>query len=231
MPARAAKPSPPAPPRLPPALEPASLPAGAALDDGRWTAVELEGASLAGIEARSLDFEEARLVACDLGAARLSRLGLLDCELVRCNLANLVARDSSMTRVVCADSRLTGFQWPEGDARDVLLRDCRADLASFRFATLQRTTFAGCVLRDADFQGARLESVCFLDCDLSGASFAGARFERSELRGCRLDGLRGVEGLAGAALEWPAIVELAGTFAAALGVRVIDDAEAPTGAP
>ena len=133
--------------------------------------------------------------------------------------------------VRCADSRLTGFQWPEGDARDVLLRDCRADLASFRFATLQRTTLAGCVLRDADFQGARLESVCFLDCDLSGASFAGARFERSELRGCRLDGLRGVEGLAGAALEWPAIVELAGTFAAALGVRVIDDAEAPTGAP
>ena len=230
MPSRAAAPRPPSPPRLPPALERASLPAGAARDETRWTAVELEGASLAGVEARSLEFEETRLVGCDLSGARLSRFGLLDCELVRCNLANVVARDASMARVACSDSRLTGFQWPEGGVRDLLLRDCRADLASFRFATLQRATFAGCVLRDADFQGARLESVRFLDCDLTGASFADARFERSELRGCRLEGLRGVEGLGGAALEWSEIIELAGTFAAALGVRLIDDEAQPDGA-
>ena len=60
-------------------------------------------------------------------------------------------------------------------------------------------------------------------CDLAGATFTGAAFADSELRRCTLEDLHGVEGLRGAALEWPAIVGLAGTLAGALGLRVLDD--------
>jgi len=67
--------------------------------------------------------------------------------------------------------------------------------------------------------------VLFEDCDFGGASFAGARFDGCELRRCRLDGITGVEGLRGAALEWAEIVGLAGTFASALGLRVLDGEE------
>jgi uncharacterized protein YjbI with pentapeptide repeats len=221
-------PRPPALPRLPAALEPAELSVADVAVGGKWSGVVVEDASLAGCEARDVDFDEARLVGCDLSGAALTRFGALDCELVRCNLANVLARDSSLVRTSCADSRLTGLQWPEGVLQDVVFRDCRIDLASFRFARIQRVAFEDCVLRDADFTGARFESVRFSACDLSAATFSGAAFERSEVRGCRLEGLRGVEGLAGAALEWTAILELAGGMAAALGIRVI---EAPDDAP
>lgn len=214
---------PPAPPRLPPELERATV-AAADLEDGtRWTAVAVAHADLAGIEVRSLDLDEVRLSDCDLGAARLTRFGLLDCELVRCDLANVLGRDSSAVRAVLAESRMTGFAWPEGSLQDVVFRGCRLDLASLRFARLERVTFEDCILREADFQGARMSSVRFHDCDLTGASFHEARFERSELRRCRLEDLRGADGLRGLAMEWSDVVTLAGAFAAALGVRLLED--------
>jgi hypothetical protein len=53
-----------------------------------------------------------------------------------------------------------------------------------------------------------------------------ARRQRVELHGCRLDGLRSIVDLRGAAMPWPDVVAGAGTFAAALGIAIVDD-EAP----
>ncbi len=43
------------------------------------------------------------------------------------------------------------------------------------------------------------------------------------MSGCTLDGLRGVDRLRGVAMPWNDIVGAAGTFAAELGVRLLDD--------
>jgi len=51
------------------------------------------------------------------------------------------------------------------------------------------------------------------------------RIDRCELRGCTLDGLAGLERLRGAAMPWPDIVGHAGLFAAALGIRALDEDE------
>jgi uncharacterized protein YjbI with pentapeptide repeats len=82
--------------------------------------------------------------------------------------------------------------------------------------------FEDCLLTEADFQDAHLRFVRFVDCDLTGADLSGARFDRCELRGCTLDGIRGAERLRGGAMPWDDIVATAGTFAAALGVSVLD---------
>ena len=79
------------------------------------------------------------------------------------------------------------------------------------------------MLREADFAEARCESVRFEACDLSAASFERATLRRTELRGCTLEAVQGVEGLRGAAMEWADVVALAPTFAAALGIRVLGD--------
>ena len=148
---------------------------------------------------------------------------MLDCELVGCDLANVVARGAAMRRVELRTARLTGLAWTEGELQDVAFRDCRADLASFADTRLLRVVFEGCVLREADLQGASLQSVRFQDCDLSGADLTGAHMTRCELRGCVLDGLKGVASLRGAAMPWPDVVGAAGTLAAALGIAVIED--------
>jgi hypothetical protein len=46
-----------------------------------------------------------------------------------------------------------------------------------------------------------------------------------ELRACTLDDLRGAEALRGTAMRWEDIVAAAGTFADALGIRVLDPAD------
>ena len=80
------------------------------------------------------------------------------------------------------------------------------------------------MLREADFPDARGRSVRFERCDLTGASFAGARVRRRpSCAAARSTASPASTGLRGAALEWPAIVGLAGTLAGALGLRVLDD--------
>jgi uncharacterized protein YjbI with pentapeptide repeats len=164
-----------------------------------------------------------RMDGADLSASRRPGLELADVELIACNLANLDARGGAMRRVLATRCRLTGLLWTEGSLRDVVLRECRIDLASFAATTIEQTVFEGCLLMQADFQEARLRAVRFVDCDLSGADLAGARFERCELRGCTLDGIRAAEQLRGVAMPWPDILAAAGTFADALGVRVLED--------
>ena len=105
---------------------------------------------------------------------------------------------------------------------DVLVKDCRVDLAAFTSATLERVTFEGCRMTQSDLQDAACESVRFLGCDLSECDLSDARFRRSELRGCELRDLHGVERLRGVGLEWGDLLDLAPALAAALGIRLLD---------
>ena len=208
---------------MPDDLEPATI-AAAALESGdEWLRVRLTDAELPGLAMPSLRFEEARLERVDLSGGRLAHLGLSDVELDSCNLANADVRAGSAWRARIERSRLTGVSWTEGMVRDAVLRDCRIDLASFAATRFDQVVFERCLLMQADFQEASLRAVRFVDCDLTEADLMDARFDRCELRGCTIDGIRGAERLRGIAMPWEDIVASVGTFAAALGVTVLDD--------
>lgn len=128
----------------------------------------------------------------------------------------------SARRVEILRGRLTGAQFPESTFIDATFADCRADLASFRFAKLERVVFRDCRLEEADFYGAQLEDVLFERCDLRLASIGGAKTTRVELRGCNLEGLQGAEALRGVRIPWDDIVGNGPVFAAALGIEVVD---------
>jgi len=148
-----------------------------------------------------------------------------DARVKGADLANSDAPELSLRRVELDTVRLTGAQWTRGTIADAVFRDCRIDLASFAGTTFERTTFERCLLSQADFREALLRSVRFDRCDLTEADVVGVRIDRCELRGCTLDGLAGLERLRGAAMPWPDIVGHAGLFAAALGIRVLDEDE------
>jgi uncharacterized protein YjbI with pentapeptide repeats len=132
------------------------------------------------------------------------------------------ARSASVKRVTIENSRLTGIVLPEAVLTDVTVRGCRVDLASFSFSRLERVTFEDCLLAQTDFLEARLASVRFHSCDLKRADFRDGRLERCEFRRSNLNGLEGAERLRGSAMEWPDIVEMAGVWAATLGIEVLD---------
>jgi uncharacterized protein YjbI with pentapeptide repeats len=210
-------------PELPRDLARLTLDADGAADGESWEAVRLVETALPGIDARALGFTEVRFEAADLSGARLANLFLSDCELLRCDLSNAAVRNGSMRRVTVDDGRLTGLFWTGGEVRDAVFRDCRADLASFERSRVEQVVFDGCNLRDADFRQARLSSVGFLRCDLTGADISGARLEHCEMRGCTIEGLRGVDRLRGVAMPWLDILSAAGVFAGEIGVRLLDE--------
>ena len=185
----------------------------------------VKGADLAGLTARGVSVAESRLVDVDLSGARLLGLRLADVAVERGNLANLVAPEPALQRVVIAGARMTGVQWTRGRIADAVFRDCRIDLATFAGTTFERVTFDGCLLGQAEFREALFRSVRFDHCDLTEADLSGVRIDRCELRGCTLDGLAGAERLRGAAMPWADVVGNAALLATALGIRVLDETE------
>jgi uncharacterized protein YjbI with pentapeptide repeats len=185
----------------------------------------VRGAELAGAAARGVSVVESRLVDVDLSGARLLGLKLVDVAVERGNLANLVAPEPSLQRVVIAGARMTGVQWTRGKVADAVFRDCRIDLATFAGTTFERAVFDGCQLGQAEFREALFRSVRFDHCDLTGADLSGVRIDLCELRACTLDGLAGAERLRGAAMPWADVVGNAALFATALGIRVLDEDE------
>jgi uncharacterized protein YjbI with pentapeptide repeats len=58
-------------------------------------------------------------------------------------------------------------------------------------------------------------------CDLTGIDFSNARCTNVDLRGARLDGLRGVGSLGGATIGVDQLLGLAPGLANAVGVRIL----------
>jgi uncharacterized protein YjbI with pentapeptide repeats len=210
-------------PRIPDDLEPATIDPGGIESGDEWRRVRLTDVEAPELAMPSLRFEEARLERVDLNSGRLAHLALSDVELDGCNLANADVRAGSAWRTRIVRSRLTGLSWTEGMVRDTVLSDCRVDLSSFAATRLDQVVFERCLLMQADFQEASLRAVRFVDCDLTELDVTQASFARCELRGCTIDGMRGAERLRGIAMPWEDILASAGTFAAAVGVTVIDD--------
>jgi uncharacterized protein YjbI with pentapeptide repeats len=169
--------------------------------------------------------QEARLVDAEAGGARLRGLRLADVVVERGNLANLVAPEASLQRVVFTGTRLTGVQLTRARVTDVVFRDCRIDLATFAGTTFERVAFEGCLLGQTEFRDALWRSVRFEHCDLTQADLTGLRIDGAELHACTLEAISRLERLRGAAMPWADVVGHAGELAAALGIRVISAAD------
>jgi len=212
----------PRPPALPGDLRdfaPASLEAESVLEQ-----VALGDSDLSAVSAPGVAVRESRLRSTRLAGAQLEALELTDVELAGCDLANLrTGPRGGWIRVRATNCRMTGLTFNDGVLRDVTLRGCRIDLASFGGARLRRVTFEDCDLAQTDFLEAELDGVRFTGCNLTAADLRGARLHRCELRANRLEQLRGIERLRGAAMPWVDIVGAAGEWAQALGISVLED--------
>lgn len=196
---------------------------GAELDDGVVHAgLAVTGADLSGREAAGVEFDQCRYVSANFGNAILRRATIRDVEFSRCDLANLVARDSSLTRVAVQASRTTGAALLACAVRDVTFRDCRMDLASFSGSRFASVTFTHCRLDQANFGDADLSGAEFDHCDLSGAQLSGATLAGTKFTECELTGISGVTSMRGAIISSSEALTLARIFAEALGITIED---------
>lgn len=215
----AAEPKAPAPPDAPdvaPSLS-TDAPAGA-----EWSQLLVEDRDLRDHQGSSLLVEGSRIAQSDLGGATLHGARFMDVELHRSNLANVQARGIELVRCELVGCRLTGARLSEGRLTDVLLRECRIDLATFAGSTFERVTFEGCLMTGSEFQSVTADSLRLESCELVDADFSGARFARTEMRRCNLDRLQGIDGLRGVAMEWNDLLAIAPLLAAAFEIGVVE---------
>src|SRR5258708_18193469 len=134
----------PATPDIPDDLDAASLP-DAELDDGAVHAgLAVADVDLSGREAAGVEFDQCRYAAVTFANVRMRRATIRDVEFNRCDLANLLARDSSLIRVAVQASRMTGAALLASTVRDVAFRDCPLDLTSFSGSRFANATFTNC---------------------------------------------------------------------------------------
>jgi uncharacterized protein YjbI with pentapeptide repeats len=115
------------------------------------------------------------------------------------------------------------LQWVDGTLRDVTFRECRMDLATFRFTSFKDVAFVDCNLTRADFTNADLRGASFTGCDLSGAQFAQADCAGAWFSRCELGGIGSVTSLRGASVSAHDLAGLAHTLAAALDITIDGD--------
>jgi uncharacterized protein YjbI with pentapeptide repeats len=178
-------------------------------------------------------FEEVRAAGGRIMRSRLDRVGLTGARLRSLTLTDVLApgleasgadlSGAVLRRVAFTGARLGGLQLVEAAAEDVLFRDCRLELTTFRGAKLRNVRFEGCILDEADFLGANLQAVRFDGCRLRRADFTSATLARVDLRGSDLDPVGDVAGLRGATIDSIQLAGLAPQLAHAAGIKVEDD--------
>ncbi|HEV8462970.1 MAG TPA: pentapeptide repeat-containing protein [Gaiellaceae bacterium] len=147
---------------------------------------------------------------------------LTDAEARGADWANERALGVSFQRVALHEVRLTGADLAEAELADVTFTGCRLDLVGLRYAKLQRVVFSDCRMEECDLGGARLEDVLFERCNLNAAMLNNVTVQRVELRECDLAGLQGAEFLRGVRMPWSDAIQAGPTFAAALGIELLD---------
>jgi uncharacterized protein YjbI with pentapeptide repeats len=170
-----------------------------------------------------LRLDEALIAQSRMSGASLRRARLRDVRFNRCDLSNVDWGAATLERVEVLAGRMTGLKAVEAVLRDVRFVDCKLDFSQFRFAKFASVGFERCVLREADFQGADLRGVSFKGSDLTGAQLTGAQLVGADFRGAQLDGIVvRPSDLKGMVIDAGQVIALSQTFAALLGVSVVD---------
>ncbi len=185
-------------PKLPAVLGRATFPEDDLRDDALLQALQFTGQDLRGRTARLVDLSECVLESTRLADCQLDKLTVVDAVFRNCDLANLQLDHSSLSRVELTGCRATGMVASGTLMRNVIFRDCIADLSAFRFATLTGVELVDCRLQRADFVSADLTSAVFRRCDLTGAELSQVKARGALFVDCTWDGVRGVSSLAGA---------------------------------
>jgi uncharacterized protein YjbI with pentapeptide repeats len=186
------------------------------------TRARVTGSAEAPASVRRIRVSESALRQITLAPGSVPGLALADVTVTECGLSNLDGREGSLRRVAIEHSQMVGFGLNRGEVRDLRVTDASLEYASFAGARLREVIFERVNLCDASFMDARLDAVSFVSCRLRGADFRGARLSACAIRGSSLDGVLGVESLAGVRMPWPDVLESTAALAMALGITIED---------
>ncbi|WP_151483640.1 pentapeptide repeat-containing protein [Streptomyces albicerus] len=190
--------------------------------DGDYDGLQFSDVDFVGQDGGGARFMDCALTGCAVDETRLHRARVLDSVLTGIRGVGTDLGSATLRDVELVDARLGGVQVHGAVLERVVVRGGKIDYLNLREARLRDVVFEGCVLVEPDFGGARLERVEFVDCVLKRADFSGVSLVDVDLRrAAEVDIARGVDRLSGAVISPTQLLDLAGVFAAEMGVRVV----------
>jgi uncharacterized protein YjbI with pentapeptide repeats len=175
------------------------------------------------LQAANVSLDECVLERLLLAQAKLEKMRVSDCDFRACDLTAANCSEGSLIRVRFAGGRMTGTDLNRAVIKDVVLTDCKLDMANFRFAKFTRVRFENCILTDTDFQNAELTDVEFASCLLEKTDFNNCKISRVDARGSQLFDIRGWPSLRGLKIDTTQLMTIAPELALALGLQITDE--------
>ncbi|WP_040796752.1 pentapeptide repeat-containing protein [Nocardia higoensis] len=193
------------------------------LPEADYDCVHIEGAEYKEIDIRNARFSESALSDLVFAGGNLAHTRCADVWLNRVDMTA-----TSLAETTWLDAEIGGSAWIGVDAGGAELRrveftGCKLDGVNFRNARFRDVVFRECVLREPDFAGAKLSSVTFPGSRIDGLTLNETTMTKVDFRGAQgLSIARGIEWLRGATVDHGQLMELAPSFASALGLTVTD---------
>lgn len=174
---------------------------------------------LVGLQAKNLSLDEVILEKIIAVQAGLEKLQLSDVIAKGCDWSGANCADASMIRMALTNCRGVGWDLNKSVLKNVVFKDCKLDMANFRFAKLTQVRFVDCSLAETDFQAAKLEHVEFQNCIFDRTEFAQSTIKDVDLRTSQLLEIKGWQSLQGVTIDQTQLITVAPQLAAALGLK------------
>ncbi|WP_327140697.1 pentapeptide repeat-containing protein [Nocardia sp. NBC_01327] len=191
--------------------------------EGEYDCALFEGLQLDEVQARGAQFTECAITAGTVSGgtmrhARFNDVWIHGTQWIRTDLS-----DSSWLDTELVMNAFSGVEAFGARLRRVRFYNCKFDSVNLRGAHLNDVSFVDCVLRHIDISEAKLTAVSFPGSEVQALSMRKAELKKVDLRSARyLNVSDGVEALAGATITSTQLLDLAPTFAAAIGIVVKD---------
>lgn len=188
------------------------------IEDQRVTSLDAVGA-----RATNVSFDECELVKPLLSQATLEKLQLRDVRIIGGDCTATNASDGGSLRVSFDDVRMTGFDASRSTYKEASFRNCKIDMANFRFAKLKNVRFEDCNLTDCDFQSAQLTNVVFRNCTLQKVLLSNATCKQVDMRSSQIDNLIGWQSASGVIIDSVQLMHVSPELAQELKITVSDE--------
>lgn len=180
----------------------------------------IKDVDLGGVDASHARFVRSEFHGVQLTAATLRAVTFVDVLMADCELSGADLHDASFHRVEFRNCRMVGVNLSEAELRHVRLIDCKLDDANLRFARLDHVRSDGCSMVEVDAYEASLTAVRFDTSDLSRADLSKVVVTGLDLRGSKIEGMRGAAALRGIRIAADQVVPFAVNVFAETGVRI-----------
>lgn len=176
-----------------------------------------------GVRATNVSFDECELVKPLFSQATLEKLQLRDVRIIGGDCTATNASDGGSLRVTFDDVRMTGFDASRSTYKEVSFRNCKIDMANFRFAKLKNVRFEDCNLTDCDFQSSQLTNVVFRNCTLQKVLLSNATCKQVDMRSSQIDNLVGWQSASGVIIDSVQLMHVSPELAQELKITVSDE--------